>query len=178
MAKEKKELTTKQQIRRLKGWQIACKVGEYAVIPIPFVALMIANRSTWFATPASGWAIGIGGTATIGLLIASLIMVFLETEDKKVTSGYPLVIAKWLMAVIIITIVENFLHTIAGVMWIATSGLAASFGLDITRKQLKKKEIKKQGDLDGAERQRGIAKASEELAMEDKPNKIKIKIKK
>lgn len=179
MAKQTKELTTKQKIRKNKLLQLACKIGEYAVIPVPFAALMIANKDVWFNSVQNGLCIGIGGTATIALLVAAILLVVRESEDKKVANGFPLIMIKWLMACIIITLVEQVLHTIAGVMWIATSGLAASFGIDITRNHLKKKGNEQQLVLDTANRELETAKAKQEILREqEEVRKIKVKIKK
>ena len=89
---------------------------------------------------------------------------------------------KWLMVCIIITCVEQFLHTIAGVMWIVTSGIAASFGLDLTRLALKKKGDEYEEQYKAGKMQLGTEKARQEILDEqaqaqEKP-KIKIKIKK
>lgn len=176
MAKEKKELTKKQLKSKQRTIQHACRVGEFAVVPIPFAALMIANRNEWFALPDTSWKIGLGASLTIALLVAAIVAVMVENKDKGIDLGYPLLITKWIMATIIISVVEQVLHQISTIMWIALSGLGASYGLDITRKIYKKKADKTQSEIDDAEHQKGIEQARAEIESEEK--KIKIKIKK
>ena len=147
MAKEKKQLTKKQIRNRQRTIQAAARVGEFAVVPVPFAALMIANRDAWFSTPESATSISVGAGLTVGLLIAALIGVMMENKDKNIDLGYPLLISKWIMATIILSVIENVLHTISGIMWIALSGLGASYGLDITRKVFKKRADKTQSEI-------------------------------
>ncbi len=181
MAKEKKELTTKQKLRRNKIWQKVCKVGELAVLPIPYVAMMIANRDTWFHTPDSGVWIGLGGISAIGLLVSTIWMVINETKKEDEYNPYVYIIIKYLMITLIITMVEHYLHSIAGVLWIATSGIAASFGIDLERRHLMKQDKEMSEMLKGAKVQLGTEKARQELLEEQEAKaekKIKIKIKK
>lgn len=175
MKKEKKPLTKKQQRNKYKKVQYASKVGEYAVIPVPFAALMIANRDEWFALPDTSWKIGIGAGLTIALLIGAILLVVKESEDKNVANGYPLIMIKWIMVCTIITVVEQVLHQISSIMWIATTGLAASFGLDITRQAFAKKTQKLDEEIKAAELELGKRQAMEEIEEE---KKVKIKIKK
>lgn len=175
MAKEKKQLTKKEQRSKYKRLSFYSKMGEYAVIPVPFFALMIANRDTWFGVQDHAWKIGLGGGLTIALLIASLVMVIGEVEKKNEYAGYLLVLMKWIMVCIIITLVENVLHTIAGVMWIATSGIATSFGLDVTRRKLLEKANEIDDQIKSAEAQLGKEQAIEEIKQE---KTVKVKIKK
>ena len=175
MAKQKAPLTKKQEKNKYRNIQYACKAGEYAVIPVPFFALMIANRDEWFSLPDSSWKIGLGASLTIALLIGAILMVVSESEDKKIANGYPLIMIKWIMITIIITVVEQVLHQIASIMWIATTGLAASFALDITRNQYKKKYNKIDEQIKLAESEIGKQQAMEEIKEEEKRIKVKIK---
>ena len=88
MAKESKELTTKQKIRRNKLTQVGLKIAEYAVLPIPFAALMIVNRDTWFSTTSSSIGMSVGAIATLGIFVAQVIIVIRESEQKSVPKGY------------------------------------------------------------------------------------------
>lgn len=174
---EKKELTKKQIRNKQKAVAFGCRIGEIAVVPVPFVALMIANRDAWFSNPDSATNISVGAGLTIGLLIAAIIGVMIENKDKNIDLGYPILISKWIMATIIISVIENVLHTISGIMWIALSGLGASYGLDITRKVYTKKANKTQAEIDGAELEIGKEQARKEI-LEEETKKVKVRIKK
>ena len=178
MSKEKQPLTKKQEKSKYRNIQRACKIGEYAVIPVPFAALMIVNREEWFALPDTTWKIGLGASLTIALLIGAILMVVKESEDKNVANGYPLIMIKWIMMAIIFTVIEQVIHQISSIMWIATSGLAASFGLDITRNVYRKKYEKVSSQLEAAEQERGKQQAMQELEAEEKEKKVRIVIKK
>lgn len=178
MSKEKKPLTLKQKKNRQRATQYACKVGEYVVIPVPFAALMIVNRDEWFSIPDNGWKIGLGASLTIALMLAAILVVVKESEDKHIANGYPLVIIKWIMACIIITILEDVLHTISSIMWVALSGLGASFGLDITRQAFMKKANETEQQIKDGEHELGKQQAISEIQAEQEKKKIHIKIKK
>ncbi len=177
MSKETKQLTKKQQRNKYRRTQVACRVGEFLVLPIPFAALMIANRDEWFNLPDNGWKIGIGASLTIALLVGAIIGVMIENKDKNIDLGFPLLIIKWIMAAIIITIIEDVLHQISYIMWVGLSGLAGSYGLDITRKQFTKKADLIQSEIDAATHELGTEQARREIE-EEKKQKVRVIIKK
>lgn len=177
----KKELTTKQEIRKYKKAALLCKIGEYAVVPIPFFVLMIVNRDEWFATPLLGISVGLGGGLTIGLLISSILLIIKAETSDKPKDEFLILAIRWLMIAIVISLIEYVLKTIAGVMWIASTGIFTSYGLNVFRKKFIQKATYKKSVVNTATERADIERAAQELAKESEkqePHKIKVKIKK
>ena len=172
MDKEKKPLTIKEKKKHYKKLEIACLVGEYAVVPIPFAVLAIINREEWFATN-DGWKIGLGGglALTLMMLIIFLITKNKEKEpEKQAEVGYITLMIGWAVGAAIFTLLSNIMDQIATIMWVGLSGIAAGFGMDIGRKEMRKKYMKNKNAIEEAEKQEMVAQASEE-------RKVKVKVK-
>lgn len=181
MSKETKELTTKQKIKRYRNLKLAAWMGEFVVLPIPLVVLSIVNRDTWFPNPSVGCQIGIGGGIAIALGLFVTLLVTKEQAkepETRMAGGYVTVLLTCALMASIATLVRDIADQIAYIMWIEMSGIAAGFGLDITRKQMLKKEKENREILKTAENKRAVARADEELANEEAQKKVKIKIKK
>ena len=172
---EEKNLTIQQKKQRYRRAEIASLIGEYAVVPIPFLIMAIINRDKWFPNAEIGTKVGIGGGLAIGLM---LFAIFLITKNKqqesenKVETGYIVLMLGWALLSVICTLIANIMDQMATIMWVGLSGIAAGFGLDVTRKVMRKKYLKEKDYLDTAERNEMIQQASEERKT------IKIKVKK
>ena len=179
MAKETKELTIKQKRNKYRKYKRLANLGEYAVLPIPFAALAIANRETWFPDPNTGWQVGIGGTLAF-ILLGFITMIITENQKKesKVDTGYISLIIGYVLAAVIITLIRNILNELLIIMWVGLSGLVAGLGLDITRRHFKKKQNEEQQILDVAKRNLAVEQATQETIQErEEKKKVKIRIK-
>jgi hypothetical protein len=176
MKRKTQELTTKQRIKRYRNGKFAAWAGEFVAIPTPFVVMAIINRNEWFPNAETGTRVGIGGGIAIGLMLFALFLVTKE-QKKEIGTGYVTIMLGWAMLAAVATLVREIADQIANIMWIGMSGIAAGFGLDITRKQLLKREKREREILKTAQDQRDVARTNEEIAQEEKKT-VKIKIKK
>lgn len=176
MSKEKKELTLKQQRNRYRNLKNASRVGEIAVIPVPFIVMAIVNRNEWFPNPDAGWRVGIGGGLAIGLMLLATLLVSRQKEKKsEITDGYVTILLGWALGAAIATLVRDIADQIANIMWVGMSGIAAGFGLDLSRKKLLKKEERCRIAIESAQAELDKERAREEL---QKEKTVKVKIKK
>lgn len=177
MAKEKKILTEKQKLNRIKTWKNVCRVSEIAVLPVPFVTMAIVNRAEWFPTPEVGIQVGVGGAIAVFLL--SLIAIVLSSQkEKKLTDGYGILLIIFGLITAIAMLLRYIADQVANICLIGMSGIGAGFGIDLTKKALIKKENEQADIVKTAEKNQAIDKATKELLNPEQNKKIKVKIKK
>lgn len=171
---EEKNLTTQQKKNKYRRAEIAATIGEYAVVPVPFAIMAGVNHAEWFPNAETGTKVGVGGALAISLMMFAI---FLITKNKqqesenKVETGYIVLMLGWALIAVICTLISSILDQMATIMWVGLSGIAAGFGLDVTRKVMHRKYMKQKDAMDTAERNEMIEKASEER----KTMKIRVK---
>ena len=104
---EKKELTIKQKKNKYKRNQILCNIGEYAVLPIPFVVMSIVNREEWFPNAEAGWKVGLGGALAIALMMFATFLVTKKRENTEMTDGYVSLMLGWALGAVIFTLIAD-----------------------------------------------------------------------
>ena len=118
---------------------------------------------------------------TIALLLFAITLVLVESKNKKIDTEFAVIIIKWVMVLIIVTCIRDILDQLIDIMWWATIGIGASFGLDLTRKGLQKKYDEIDDEIRTAQKNINVARATEEIIEEEREKKtqtFKIKIKK
>ena len=169
--------TIKQQKNKYRKYQVLANVGEYVVVPIPFVALAIVNYDEWFVND-SGWKIGLAGGLTMLLLsVATFLITKQQEKESKLTDGYVSLMLGWIMTSIIFTLIADIAQDISNIMWVGATGIAAAFGLDIARNSFKTKADKYKQDLENAQSELNKQQAMQEI-IADNSKKIKVKVKK
>ena len=169
----KKELTIKEQKNRYRKFQFLSWIGEFAVVPIPFVTLMIVNRDKWFPNPEVGTRVGIGGGLAIGLM---LLATFLVTRDKQSKNkGYISIMLSWALVAVIATLIRDILDELVYIMWFGMIGIGAGFGLDLSRQHFKKKADQKLASINKAKEELDKENAKEQIMEENQKVKVRIK---
>lgn len=138
MAKEKKQLTVKQQQKRYRTFQYLTFGGEFLSVLAPFITLGIVNYEKWFATE-EGWKVGLGGALALALMGLAVFMVTKKKENEKITSGYITLIVGWFAVAFVFMLLANIMDQIATIMFFGGIGLLGAFGLDLTSKNFKLK---------------------------------------
>lgn len=158
-------MTIEQKKKHYRKLQIAAAIGEYAVVPVPFAIMAIVNREEWFPNSEVGWRIGIGGILATALMMFAIFLITKNKEkdsEHKVEAGYISLMLGWALAAVICTLISSILNQLANIMWVGLSGIAAGFGLDVTRQRMKKQYLKQKGVQEEAEHIEMVEKASEE----------------
>ena len=172
MAKEKKELTTKQKLVKYKAIQFSCMGGELLSILTPFIILGAANYQDWFVSEG-GWKIGLGGALALAL-VGIAIFLFTQKKEKEldITNGWIVFIVGWYAVAFIFVLLTNIMDQIAVIMLWGGLGICGAFGLDMVAK----KNAKNYKDLLDAENEVNKEKLKEDIKKEGKV-KVKIKVK-
>lgn len=175
MAKEKKELTTKQKQIKHRALQYTAVGGMFASIITPFVVLGIIHFDEWFKTNPDGWKIGLG--ATLGLAVAG-IAIFLVTQKKekesKVTNGWITIIVMWAAVAFCFKLLSDIYEEIFAIMMWTLLGLCGAFGLDIVSKK-EKEQADAYKEARKSIRQESIEEQAKREVEEEK-QKVKIKV--
>ena len=169
--------TIKKKKNKYRKYQVISNVGEYAVLPIPFITLGIINKDEWFVD-TNGWKIGVAGVLAILLLsVATFLVTKQQEKDSKLTDGYVSLMLGWIMTSIIFTLIADIAQDISNIMWVGATGIAAAFGLDIARNSFKTKADKYKQDLEQAQSELNKQQAMQEI-IADNSKKVKVKVKK
>ena len=170
----KKQLTTKQKIRKYRLIQYSTFASQFGAIATPYVALGIVNWDRWFAYNPEGYKVGIGGAIAMVLISVATLLVSKAKEDKSKTYGYVAIIIGWLMAAYIFKLLGTILLEISDIMFITSSGLIGAFGLDQGSKAAEKKKDKVIKSLNAAQEEKDKEQARAELdAEEEKKKKVR-----
>lgn len=172
MAKEKKELTIKEQRDSARKKQLILFASEFAVIPIPFVVMGIVNAQEWFITNPEGWRIGLGGGIAMALCSLATFLVSKQKENPNLTGGYISIILGWYALTFVFFLLSSILEQIYIIMAICGSGMLSAFGLDVESKRYKKEYLRLDESLKMAQ-----AEIDKEQAKEEIKN-VKLRIKK
>lgn len=159
----KKQKTIKQQKNKERTIQYALFAGQFAVLPVPFAAMAIANREEWFVQNPEGWKIGLGGSIAIALMAIMMFLIGSKKENKELTGGYVALIIGWYAFAFVSMLLSEIMYEIYKVMMIGGSGMLAAFGLDTASKVYKKRADKHQTQLLKAEEELGVEQAKVEM---------------
>ncbi len=159
----KKQKTIKQQKNRERAIQYSLFAGQFAVLPIPFAAMAIANREEWFISNPDGWKIGLGGSIAIALMAIMTFLISAKKKNKELTGGYVAMIIGWYVFAFVAMLLSEIMYEIYKVMMIGGSGMLAAFGLDTASKVYKKKADKHKEAMLEAEKQLDTEQAKEEI---------------
>ena len=161
--KQKKELTIKQKQRRERTAQYVLFGSEFAVLPIPFVAMGIANREEWFLNNPNSWQIALGGGLAIALMAIMMLLVSAKKENKELTGGYVTLIIGWYAFAFIAMLLSEIMYEIYKIMMICGTGMMAAFGLDQGSKYYRKKANLHKAVLEEAQKEIEKEQAKEEM---------------
>lgn len=164
----KKQKTIKQQKNKERAIQYSLFAGQFAVLPVPFGAMAIANRETWFLENPEGWKIGLGGGIAIALMAVMMFLVSAKRENKELTGGYVAMIIGWYAFAFVAMLLSEIMYEIYKIMMIGGSGMIAAFGLNTASKAYKVKADKHQTQLLKAEEELGVEQAKVEMVKEPK----------
>ena len=136
----KKQLTTKQKIKKYRNIQWGTFIGQYVCIATPYVVLGIVNWDKWFTNNPDGYKVGIGGAIALALVsIMTLLITNAKKEDMKINMYIPLILG-WLMGATILHLLGSIILEISDLMYITTTGLAGAFGIDIVSNNAKEQK--------------------------------------
>ena len=139
MAKEKKQITIKQQKNKARAIQYLTFGGEFLSILTPFIALGIVNKDEWFLQNPNNWKIGLGGALAIVLMGIAVMLVSKNKEKGNEINGYVALVVGWFAAAFIFMLLADIMTQIANIMWFGGIGLLGAFGLDVVSVQYKNK---------------------------------------
>lgn len=167
--KKKKPLTLKQKQRRERAAQYGLFAGEFAVLPIPFAAMAIANVDEWFVSNPDGWKIGLGGGIALALMGIMTLLVSKRKENQELTGGYITLIIGWYAFAFVAMLLSQIMYEIYKIMAISGTGMLAAFGLDQGSKYFKKEADNHKLAIEEAKKELDKEQAKEEM--------IKVRIK-
>lgn len=167
--KQKKQLTLKQKQHKERVAQYSLFAGEFAVLPVPFAAMAIANHEEWFVNNPDGWKIGLGGGIALALMAIMMFLVSAKKENKELTGGYVALIIGWYAFAFVAMLLSEIMYEIYKIMMIGGTGMLAAFGLDTGSKIFKDKADKHKAAILEAEKDLDKEQAKEEM--------IKVRIK-
>lgn len=176
-------MTVEELKKKYRKWQYGAFFGEFISLLAPYIVLGAINFEDWFIQE-SGWKVGLGGVLGMALAgIALLLVNKKQSDDMKREAGekpstavvsyeWIVLILGWVMAIIIISLIETILHQIVQIMIGGLIGLVGACGFDIAHIELKKKANKLQEDLEQSNRELIREQAKKEIAESGKLHKI------
>ena len=170
--KQKKSLTIKQKKNKERVAQYTLFASEFAVLPIPFAAMAVANREEWFINNPEGWKIGLGGSIAIALMAIMMLLISAKKENKELTGGYVALIIGWYAFAFVAMLLSEIMYEIYKIMMISGTGMLAAFGLDTGSKYFKNQADKHKDALKEAEKELNKEQAKEEI-IQERSNKIR-----
>lgn len=159
----KKQLTLKQKKNRERAAQYGLFAGQFAILPVPFAAMAVANADEWFVNNPNGWKIGLGGGIAIALMAIMTFLVSKRKENAELTSGYVSLLIGWYAFAFVAMLMSEIMYEIYKVMMIGGTGMLAAFGLDQGSKYFKKKADKHKAAIEEAEKDLDKEQAKEEM---------------
>lgn len=161
--KEKKQLTLKQKKNRERAAQYSLFASQFAILPVPFAAMAIANQEEWFIQNPDGWKIGLGGGIAVALMAIMTFLVSKKKENAELTGGYITLLIGWYAFAFVAMLLSQIMYEIYKVMMISGTGMLAAFGLDQGSKYFKKKADKHKAAIEEAEKELDKEQAKEEM---------------
>ena len=171
MAKEKKQLTIKEQQKQYKLYSYILLCGEYVSALLPYGIMAIVNREEWFVLNPEPWKIGLGGS--IGLILVALAM-FLITkrhDNEKLTNGMVALVILWYAITFVFFLLAHINMEIYKIMAYGGLGLLAALGLEVGSKNFDKKSKELSKAMEQAKTNLNTQQATEEILKEEKKSK-------
>lgn len=159
----KKQLTLKQKKNRERAAQYGLFAGQFAILPVPFAAMAVANADEWFVSNPNGWKIGLGGGIAVALMAIMTFLVSKRKENAELTGGYVSLLIGWYAFAFVAMLMSEIMYEIYKVMMIGGTGMLAAFGLDQGSKYFKKKADKHKLAIEEAEKDLDKEQAKEEM---------------
>ena len=175
MAKEKKELTIKQQKRRYKTYKYLLIGGEYVATLLPYGIMAIVNREEWFVLNPEPWKVGLGGSIGMVLLALAMFLITKKRDNEKLTNGMIALLIGWYAVAFVFFLLAQINMEIYKIMFYGGLGLCAALGLDIGSKYFDKKATTLDTAMKQAETNLQTEQATKEiLEKENKKKKVAI----
>lgn len=171
MAKEKKELTIKQQKKRYKTYKYLMVGGEYVSALLPFGIMAIVNREEWFVYNPEPWKVGLGGAIGMTLLALAMFLITKKRDNEKLTNGMVAMIIGWYAVTFVFFLLAQINMEIYKVMAYGGLGLLAAVGLDVGSKYFDKKAADLDRAMKQAESNLQTEQATKEILEQEKKKK-------
>ena len=173
MAKEKKELTIKQQYRRYREYQYGLIGGEYVSTLLPYGIMAIVNREEWFVLNPEPWKVGLGGTIGMVLLALAMFLITKKKDNAKLTDGMIALVIGWYAITFVFFLLAQINMEIYKIMAYGGLGLCAALGLDIGAKNFDKKANQLKTAMTNAQTNLNTEQATKEILEQEKKKKEK-----
>ena len=176
MAKEKKELTIKQQKVRYRAIQYSLVGGEYVSALLPYCIMAIVNREEWFVMNPDSWKVGLGGA--IGLVLVALTRFLLtkKRDNEKLTNGMIALVIGWYTVTFVFFLLAQINMEIYKIMAYGGLGLVTALGLDIGSKHFDKKANALDLAMKQAQTNLDTQQATKEILEKEQQKKKKVSI--
>ena len=171
MAKEKKELTIKQQKKRYKTYKYLMVGGEYISALLPFGIMAIVNREEWFVYNPEPWKVGLGGAIGMTLLALAMFLITKKRDNEKLTNGMIAMLIGWYAVTFVFFLLAQINMEIYKVMAYGGLGLLAAVGLDVGSKYFDKKATDLDRAMKQAETNLQTEQATKEILEQEKKKK-------
>lgn len=158
MAKEKKQLTIKQQANRYKRIKFGCIGAEFISAITPLVTIAIINKDKYF--------IEFEGTKiSIAMFMAMAFMGFSiwAITKKKLENTMISLIIKLAIFAFIVTMIESILHDLAMILWMTVIGLSVAQGFEFGAQKASKLQKQKLDRIAKAQELNDVERAKEEI---------------
>ena len=176
-------MTVEELKKKYRRWQYGAFFGEFISLLAPYIVLGAINFEDWFVQE-SGWKVGLGGI--LGMALAGMALMLVnkkQSDDMKREAGqkvstavvsyeWIVLILGWVMAIVIITLIETILHQIVQIMIGGLIGILGACGFDIAHVELKKKANRLAEDLEQSNRELIREQAKKEILENGKLHKI------
>lgn len=159
MAKEKKQLTIKQQANRYRNIKWSCIGAEFISAITPLVTIALVNKDKYFIEVESGTKI------TVAMFMAMAFMGFSiwAITKKKLENTMISLILKLAIFAFIVSMIESILHDLAMILWMTVVGLAVAQGFEFGAEKADKLQKQKLSRIAKAEEENDIDQAREEI---------------
>ena len=171
MAKEKKELTIKQQKRRYTTYKYLLIGGEYVATLLPYGIMAIVNREEWFVLNPEPWKVGLGGSIGMVLLALAMFLITKKRDNEKLTNGMIALLIGWYAVAFVFFLLAQINMEIYKIMFYGGLGLCAALGLDIGSKYFDKKATTLDTAMKQAETNIQTEQATKEILEQEKKKK-------
>lgn len=176
MAKEKKQLTIKQQKRKYKTYSWLLFGGEYVSAALPYGIMAIVNREEWFVYNPDSWKVGLGGSIGLVLLALAMFLITKKRENEKLTNGMVALLIGWYAVTFVFFLLAQINMEIYKIMAYGGLGLMAAVGLEVGSKNFDKKAKDLDTAMKQAETNLKTEQATKEILEQEKKKQDKVAI--
>ena len=158
MAKQKKQLTIKQQAKRYRNLKVGLKISEFLAFFAPFITIAIVNKDKYFVQYE-------GEKVSLGFILAMIVMGvgLVGVMTQKVKNTYLIFIVKWITFAAAFTFLGQVITDLAMIMWYGLIGLVGSFLLDLGANAADKKYKDKLNSIQVAKKNKEVEQAGNEI---------------